>query len=175
MLNHVRLWLRSVLLRRRLERDMQHEMAEHIERATAWLVQRGLSAAEARKAALREFGNVPYLQEQARAARGALWLDELLADARFARRHFARNPFTSLTMFGVLAAGITITTLLFSFVHSYASAPPRTIVLTDDLVRIRGSRAAGGDGRAHRGAGRNPEGRPDSGHDRLRIVVQDSG
>jgi predicted permease len=140
-------WLmqaRSVLLRRRLEREMQEEMAEHLERATARLVARGMSPAAARRAAEREFGNVPLLQDQARDARGTAWLDALLGDLRYALRQYARRPAITLVMVTVLAVGMTITTLLFSFVHSYATQPPPGIVLADDLVRIRGSQAMHG-------------------------------
>ena len=151
MLNRARLWIRSVVLRRRLEREMQEEMAEHLERSAARLMARGLSAEEARREARREFGNVTYLQEEARFARGTRWLDALVADARFALRHFARKPGTTLTMFVVLAVGMAIGTLLFSFVHSYAMQPPPGIDRAADLVRIRGSQGAGGDGRVYRG------------------------
>ena len=34
MLERIRLWLRTVLFRRRLEREMQEEMSMHLERAT---------------------------------------------------------------------------------------------------------------------------------------------
>ena len=150
MLNRARLWVRSALLRRRFEREMQAEMAGHIERATERFRLRGLRADEARAQALREFGNVPYLQEQARDARGAQWLDALFADARFAFRQFARRPGMTLVMFIVLSAGISISVLLFSYVHSYAVQPPSGVALADDLVRIRGSQSAGADGRLYR-------------------------
>ena len=151
MLNRVRLWLRSVVMRRRLEREMQEEMAGHLERSTARLMARGLSAQEARREAIREFGNVTYLQEEARYARGTRWLDELGGDLRFALRHSARRPAATLTMFVVLAVGMSISTLLFSYVHSYATQPPPGIVLQDDLVRIRGSQNADEGGRGARG------------------------
>jgi hypothetical protein len=151
MLNRVRLWLRSVVMRRRLEREMQEEMAGHLERSTARLMARGLSAAEARREAIREFGNVTYLQEEARYARGTRWLDEMVGDLRFAWRHSARRPGATVTMFVVLAIGMSISTLLFSYVHSYATRPPPGIALQDELVRIRGSQNAGEEGRGARG------------------------
>ena len=64
-------WLRSLLLHRRLDREMHDEMRQHLDRATERLMARGMPAEEARMAARREFGNVPYLQEEARDARGA--------------------------------------------------------------------------------------------------------
>ncbi|HEX2188992.1 MAG TPA: ABC transporter permease, partial [Longimicrobiaceae bacterium] len=151
MIDRTRAWLRSILLRRRLEREMQEEMAEHLERATERLVARGLSAAEARREALREFGNLARLQEEARYARGTEWLDALVADARFALRHFARKPGTTLVMLVVLAVGMSISTLLFAYVHSYATQPPPGVPRADGLVRIRGSQDDGAAGRAVRG------------------------
>src|SRR5687768_926029 len=144
MLHRARLWVRSVLMSHRLEREMQDEMSQHLQRATARLMQRGYSEKEARREANREFGNVAYIQEEARDARGSGWVDTLRADCRFALRHFARKLGTTVTMFVVLVGGMTISTLLFSYVHAYAKQPPPGITLEDDLVRIRGSRSVGG-------------------------------
>jgi predicted permease len=150
----IRPWLRSVLLRRRLEREMREEMAAHLERATERLVARGLTPGDARHEALREFGPVPFLQEQARAARGGRWVDDVVADLRFGRRHLRRAPLTTAIMFAVLAAGIAISVLLFSVVHSVAAAPPAGVARADDLVRIRGTLAAPGrEGRGFRAVG----------------------
>ena len=48
------------------------------------------------------------------------------------------------------AGGLTISTLLFSYVHSYAVSPPQGMERADDLVRIRGSDGAGAAGRGSR-------------------------
>jgi predicted permease len=151
MLNRIRLWVRSVVMRRRLEREMQEEMAGHLEKSTARLMARGLPAEEARREAVREFGNVTYLQEEARFARGTRWLDELVGDVRFAVRHSARRLGATVTMFLVLAVGMSISALLFSYVHSYAVQPPPGIAADDGLVRIRGSQSAGAGERGARG------------------------
>jgi hypothetical protein len=81
-MRHLMRWLRSFFLHRRLEREMQDEMRQHLDRATERLMARGLSAEDARRAALREFGNVHYLQEEARDARDGRWLEALTPDAR---------------------------------------------------------------------------------------------
>jgi predicted permease len=150
MFNRVRLWIRSIVLRHRLEREMQDEMSEHLEQSTRRLMARGVSAGEARRLALREFGNVPWLQEEARDARGTRWLDDLAADCRFAAGHFARKPGVTITMLVVLAFGMSISTLLFSYIHSYAVQPPAGIERSDELVRIRGSHAARANERSSR-------------------------
>ena len=138
MLTRIRLWLRSLLFRRRLESDMQQEMAAHLDRATERLVARGLSPRDARHLANREFGNVTHLREEGRRARGTRWLDALGADSRFAIRHFRRNPGATVTMLFVLAIGMSICTSLFSFIHAWGNQAPLGITASDDLVRIRG-------------------------------------
>jgi len=130
--------LRSVFLRRRLEREMREEMAGHIERSTERLIARGLSPEAARRDAIREFGNVVYLQEDARIARGTSELDMLHGDVRFAARHFARNLLSTLTIVAVLSIGIGVNVVMFTMVYSL-DQPPSGIEPSDELVRIRGS------------------------------------
>jgi predicted permease len=150
VLNRLRLWIRSVALRRRLEREMQDEMAEHLERSTARLMARGLSEKEARREAIREFGNVTYLQEEARYARGWGLVDTLEGDARFAVRQYRRKPGTTVTMLAVLMVGVSIATALFSVLHSLSSQPPAGVARDADLVRIRGSQTLLGERVARR-------------------------
>src|SRR5687767_14720016 len=108
LLNRLRLALRSVFQRGRLDREMQEEMEAHLTQATARLRARGMSEQDARHAARREFGNVGSLQEQARDARGLRWIESMLADLRFGLRHMVRMPFATLTMIVLLALGIGI-------------------------------------------------------------------
>ena len=75
---------------------MQDEMHEHLARATERLMARGLTAEAARTAALREFGNLHYLQEEARDARGGRWLVALTPDAKLALRMLVKSPFLSV-------------------------------------------------------------------------------
>ena len=132
------LWLRSLFLRRRLESEMHREMSEHIDRATERLVSRGLAPTNARNAALREFGNMTYLKEEARQARGTRWVEALAADSRFAIRHFLRNRGATATMVIVLAIGMSFATALFSFMYAYTNQRPIGVAAADDIVRIRG-------------------------------------
>ncbi|MQA91385.1 MAG: FtsX-like permease family protein [Gemmatimonas sp.] len=139
MLNRMRLWLRSHLFRQRLEEEMQAEMAEHIDRSTKRLIARGLSPDEVRREAHLEFGNVGYLREEGRIARGTAWFDTLIADLRFGLRHFVRNPLSTLTIVAVLSVGIGINVVLFTLVYSFTDRPPSGVEMSDELVRIRGS------------------------------------
>jgi len=78
------------------------------------------------------------------------WRDALTADSRFALRQFRRRWGTTAAMLAILSLGMSISILLFSFVHSFAVQPPPMVPRADDLVRIRGSRADDYGGRAPR-------------------------
>ncbi|HSW28217.1 MAG TPA: ABC transporter permease [Longimicrobiales bacterium] len=69
---------------------------------------------------------------------GSGWVDSLGADARFALRQFGRRWATTLTMLAILSVGMSVSILLFSFVHSYATRPPRGVPASEEVVRIRG-------------------------------------
>lgn len=117
-------WLRSFFLHRRLEREMQDEMGQHLERATERLMVRGLSPEEARTAALREFGNVHYLQEEARDARGGRWLEALTPDAKLALRMLVKSPLLSVVGGLGMAVAIAVATGFFTFMTFYFSDVP---------------------------------------------------
>jgi putative ABC transport system permease protein len=128
--------LRAVVARRALERDMQEEMREHLERTTERYVARGMSPADARLAARREFGNVAVLQEEARDARGARWVEALIADTRFAFRYFARHRATTAIIIAVLALGTGANTVIFSFVQAQFLRPAPAMPEDDAHARI---------------------------------------
>ena len=138
MLIRLKLWLRSMVRRGRLEREMQEEIRLHLERSCERLQARGLDAVEAAHAAHREFGNVGLLQEQGRDAQGGRWVESLIADVRFGLRHFARIPLTTVTMVLVLALGMGINTALFAVLHTLMTVRPFGIQADESLVRIRG-------------------------------------
>ena len=118
---------------------MHEEMGSHLDQAVARLQKRGLSATAAREAARREFGNVPYLQDEARDARDGQWLETFVRDVRFAFRHFARTPLTAITLVLVLALGIGVNSALFSMLQTFLMRPAPGVPADDALVRIRGT------------------------------------
>jgi predicted permease len=131
-------YIRSLFGRAALEREMQEEMTEHLARATERLMTRGFSAEEARVEARREFGNVGVLQEEARDARGGLWLDSVRADLGFALRQIARRPLASATIISVLALGIGVHAGLFALLQALTLRPAPGVRIDDALVRLRG-------------------------------------
>ena len=126
---------RAILGRRALERDMKEELRAHIEQTEERLMARGMSRADAHNAALREFGNVASIEEDARDARGMRIIESVLADLRFAFRYFARKPLTTITIILVLAMGIGANTALFSILQAFTMRP--AIGVPDDKSHIR--------------------------------------
>jgi predicted permease len=138
------LWLRSILFRARLERDMQEEMAAHLQRAAARFEGSGLSPDSARAAARREFGNLAAITEEARDARGGRGIESVLADLRYGVRRLSRTPFSAITMIAVFALGIGFNAALFIFISSVVNSPVPGITRDDSVVRIRGILQRGG-------------------------------
>jgi predicted permease len=147
LLRRATLRLRALLFRRALDDDMQTEMRAHLDRAPDRYLARGMSRADARFAAQREFGNVAVLQEEARDARGARWVETLAGDVRFAVRYFARHKATTGIIVAVLALGTGANTLIFSLFQAQFVRPAPAVPQNDAHVRIwaqeRATRTAG--------------------------------
>jgi predicted permease len=114
-------WLRQLrfrfmaLFRRRdLEADMVEELHSHLEMETAANERAGLGPEDANYAALRQFGNVASIQEQAREARSWVWLEQTVKDFRFAVRSLEKSPGYTVAVVATLALGIGATTAMVS-------------------------------------------------------------
>jgi predicted permease len=128
--------LRAIFGRGTLNDDMQAEMRQHVESATARFIAGGMTPEDARLAAKREFGNVTALQEESRDARGSRWVDELGGDLRFAFRYFARHKVTVAIIVAVLALGTGANTLIFSMFQAEFMRPAPAVPSIKSHARI---------------------------------------
>src|SRR5689334_6958999 len=109
--------------RRRQEREMEEEVRFHIEMETRRNIEAGLSAAEARRRATRDFGGVERHKDAVRDERGASSFYDWWSDLRFATRSLSRRPgFTAIATL-TLALGIGATTTLFGVVKQVLLTP----------------------------------------------------
>ena len=79
-------WRRLLRERRRLERELSAELADHIERHVADLVAAGVAEPEARRRAQLALGGVEQVKEACRDERGTRWLEDFASDLRYAGR-----------------------------------------------------------------------------------------
>ena len=123
LLSILRLRLRSVFRRTRLEQELDEELRDHIDRRVAADVARGVPREQARQAALLAFGGIEQSKEACREVRRVNGIDHTVQDVRFALRHFARAPVATATMIGIFALGIGFSTALWLFVESFVNGP----------------------------------------------------
>ena len=99
------------------------ELRDHLERQIAENVAAGMSAEEARYAALRAFGNPALVRDEARSTWSWNWLESLTRDVRFGVRTLMRTPGFSLIAIVVMALCIGATTSMFTIVRSVLLRP----------------------------------------------------
>jgi predicted permease len=101
---------RSFFRKEKLDAEMAEEMRHHVELQTELNRKAGMSAEDARYAALRQFGNVSSIQERAREGRGWVWLDQFRQDLRYAVRALSRSPGFTIAAVTMLAVAIGLLT-----------------------------------------------------------------
>ncbi len=122
--------LRALLSRMRnffgdslLDRDLEAEMASHLEFAIEENLKRGMSKEEARRQAQLSFGGQQQAKEKHRDSRGLPFLESISQDLRFALRLFWKAPSFSVSAILTLALGIGATTAIFSVVYGVLLRP----------------------------------------------------
>lgn len=108
--------LLHLLRRNAADKALDDESRFHIECQTQANIEAGMPPAEARRAAVLEFGPVEGLKEECRSARGVDWLDQLGQDLRYAFRNFRHRPAFTLTAVAVTALGIGSAAAVFGVV-----------------------------------------------------------
>jgi len=110
--------LRALFQRQNLEQDLDEEIRAHLEMQIDDYVRQGMTADEARYAALRKFGGVDQVKETYRDRRGLPVIETLQRDLAYGLRMLRRSPGTTIVAILSLAFGIGVNTALFSAVDA---------------------------------------------------------
>jgi len=135
--------LRGRLWKPPVDREVDAEVAYHLDMRIAEYVAAGMEPAAARAAALRRFGDVARItadcrtlgRERDRRMRITDWLAELRQDGRYAVRHLRANPAFAVVASLTIALGIGTSTTIFGIANAILLRP-LPFPAPERLVRI---------------------------------------
>jgi len=134
--------LRFFFFRKR-RNEVDDELQFHLEQSIAARIAAGLSAAEARRQALIEFGGVEAAREQCEEQRPGWWIGSVVQDVRYGLRGILAHRWFSAAIIITLALGIGLNTMVFTLVNAVLFKPV-PVPGGERLVSIE-SRVAAGD------------------------------
>jgi hypothetical protein len=106
--------------RKRMLRELEEDIRDHLERETQDNIDRGMSPDEACHAALRKFGNVARIREETWEVWSLVWLEQLWQDVRFGTRMLWRSLGNTIASVLAIALGIGINVGIFSVLNGAA-------------------------------------------------------
>ena len=127
----------------RAKQELREELDSHLKMAIADRIARGEDPAEARTAALREFGNLGLVEDLTREHWGWMWIENLLRDTRYALRSLCAIRGYTITLVCTLALGLGCVTAMMAIVQSVLLLP-LSLPNPERLVQIYANDISGG-------------------------------
>jgi predicted permease len=142
---NLRLFHRITALFRRddLDRDLEAEMASHLDEAIADNLSAGMTPQEARRQALAHFGGTQQAKENHRDSRSLPMIETLMQDLHYTFRTLRKDRSFTLIAILILALGIGANIVVFSVVNTLLLRP-LPFNNSDQLVWFANSHGTGG-------------------------------
>jgi putative ABC transport system permease protein len=122
-LREVSMKLRAAFCRTKVDREMEAELSEHLEREAEDLISRGVPLAEARRQAATKMGRLVLVKEECRDARGVAGWEQLTQDIAFGVRLLLKKRTFSCIALATIAIGIGSTSAVFSLIDEILVRP----------------------------------------------------
>jgi predicted permease len=109
---------RNLLRKQQVESQLDEEVRAYVDLVTQERIAAGISASEARRTALVDFGGVEQVKQAVRNHRAGVGLELLGQDIHYGLRQFWRNPGFTVTVILTLALSVGANTAIFSLVNA---------------------------------------------------------
>ena len=115
--------IRALVRRNRVEDELEEELQFHVAMQSKKNQTAGNDPFKAARLARIQFGAIEKVKEECRDARGARFIEDALADFRYAFRGFGHTPTFVLTVVTTIALALGLNTALFTIFNGYVLRP----------------------------------------------------
>ena len=124
LLKVLKLRARSLFQRRSVERELQRELLSHIDQQIDEHIAAGMSSADARHAALREFGGVSRFTDDVRDTWRVNAVDDVRRDLRYTWRGLRRRPLLVAVSVLSVGLGVCVNATIFALANTLFLSSP---------------------------------------------------